>query len=107
MHLSLINENSILESVLLGRADQMGPDPDYATLYDPKSKAHLLAGTYPKEAALMGEMAAFKTVQKNTVSKSFNQIPFRIAIRFSQEILALSLMIFLSNPIYCPYGKVS
>lgn len=62
MHLSLINENSILESVLLGRADQLGPEPDYATLYDPKSKAHLLAGTYPKEAALVEEMAAFKTV---------------------------------------------
>ena len=62
MQLQLKNETAPLAVVLLGRADQMGPEPKITALYDPKSKAHLAAGTYPKEQDMITELAAFKSV---------------------------------------------
>ena len=61
MQLHLRDETAPLISVLIGRADQMGPLPNLEDLYDPKSKAHLLAGTYPKESDLIQEINAFKS----------------------------------------------
>ncbi|MGC6422315.1 MAG: dimethylarginine dimethylaminohydrolase family protein [Flavobacteriaceae bacterium] len=62
MELHLVDETAPLEAVVLGRADQMGGLPILEDLYDPKSKAHLLDGTYPVETDLVNEMNAFKKV---------------------------------------------
>ena len=37
-----------LQCVLLGVADQSGPIPKYEEAYDPKSRLHILKGTYPR-----------------------------------------------------------
>jgi N-dimethylarginine dimethylaminohydrolase len=58
------NEINTLQSVVLGRADSNGPAPTPEQCYDPKSREHALAGTYPKEADMIKEMAAFEAVLK-------------------------------------------
>ena len=58
------DEISPLKSVILGRADSLGPVPTAEQCYDPKSREHVLAGTYPKEADMVQEMAAFEQVLK-------------------------------------------
>ncbi len=60
----IIDEISPLESVILGRADSNGPIPTPGQCYDPKSKEHVLNGTYPKETDMIVEMTAFETVLK-------------------------------------------
>ncbi len=56
------DEISPLISVILGRADQNGSTPSPESCYDPKSKAHVLAGIYPKEEDMVKEMEAFEKV---------------------------------------------
>ncbi len=58
------DEISPLQSVILGRADKNGPPPTPEKCYDPKSKQHVLAGTYPKEADMIQEMEAFAQILK-------------------------------------------
>ncbi len=58
------DEISPLKSVILGRADSPGPVPAPEQCYDPKSREYVLAGTYPKEADMIKEMAAFEQVLK-------------------------------------------
>ncbi len=58
------DEVSPLKSVILGRADSPGPMPTPEQCYDPKSREHVLAGTYPKEKDMVNEMAAFEQVLK-------------------------------------------
>ena len=52
----VLDETAPLEAVILGTANQMGGVPDINKTYDPKSKEHILAGTFPKEADLTKEM---------------------------------------------------
>ncbi len=58
------NEIDPLKSVILGRADANGVVPTAGQCYDPKSREHVLAGTYPKEADMVKEMAAFEQILK-------------------------------------------
>ena len=77
MQLHLRDETAPLISVLIGRADQMGSLPSLTDLYDPKSKAHLLAGTYPKEADLIAEINALKNVLEKHGVKVFQPDPLK------------------------------
>jgi len=43
----------------LGRANKNGPAPTPEECYDPKSKHHVLNGTYPTEEDMVGEMEEF------------------------------------------------
>ena len=56
------DEISPLQSVILGRADKNGNPPTPEQCYDPKSRQHVLAGTYPKEADMVKEMEAFAQI---------------------------------------------
>ncbi len=66
------NESADLESVLLGIANDFGGEPPVDEAYDPKSKEHINAGTFPVESDLLGEMEAF-----NAVFKKYNIEVFR------------------------------
>ncbi len=59
---SIKDEIAPLKSVILGRADSPGPTPTPEQCYDPKSREHVLKGTYPKEEDMVKEMEAFKNV---------------------------------------------
>jgi N-dimethylarginine dimethylaminohydrolase len=60
--LNIKNETSRLKTVILGIANNNGPIPKPEDCYDPKSKQHVLAGTYPKEKDMIAEMEAFNNV---------------------------------------------
>ena len=58
------DETATLEAVVLGIATEFGGTPMHEEAYDPKSKEHINAGTFPVEKDLLIEMAAFKAVFK-------------------------------------------
>lgn len=64
LHLNVNDEISPLKAVVLGTAKSCGPTPTPEEAYDPKSLEHILAGTYPKEEDMIGEMEAFAAVFK-------------------------------------------
>ena len=62
LQLNIQNETSRLRAVVLGSAVSNGPTPSPEQCYDPKSREHVLAGTYPKEKDMMLEMEAVAQV---------------------------------------------
>jgi len=60
--LKVENETAKLKSVILGVANQNGPTPKIEDCYDPKSKLHVLAGTYPSEKDMIFEIETFNEV---------------------------------------------
>ena len=64
MKLHINNETSRLRAVVLGTAESNGPIPTMEEAYDPKSKEHIKAGTYPKEEDMVKEIEAVASVLK-------------------------------------------
>ncbi len=64
LSLNIQNETSRLRAVVLGTARSNGPTPSAEECYDPKSKEHVLAGTYPQEADMIPEMESVAEVLK-------------------------------------------
>lgn len=60
--LHVTDETSRLKAVILGIAEANGPVPTIEEAYDPKSKRHIKAGTYPKESDMVDEMEAVSAV---------------------------------------------
>ncbi|MFY0603583.1 MAG: amidinotransferase [Flavobacteriaceae bacterium] len=82
LKLNIKNETSRLRAVVLGTAKSNGPTPLLEECYDPKSKEHVMAGTYPLEEDMILEMEAVAAVFKKydvqvfrpEVIKDYNQI---------------------------------
>lgn len=82
LQLNIQNETSRLRAVILGIASSNGGIPKLEDCYDPKSREHVLAGTYPKEEDMIQEMeAVVKVLKKYEVNvfrpdiiKNYNQI---------------------------------
>ncbi|MGY5848946.1 dimethylarginine dimethylaminohydrolase family protein [Salegentibacter sp. F14] len=82
MNLHITNETSRLRAVVLGTAESFGGTPDICEAYDPKSREHIKAGTYPIEEDMVKEMdAVAKVFEKYNVKvyrpkvlKDYNQI---------------------------------
>ena len=64
LKININNETSKLESVLLGSAISNGPTPNIEDCYDPKSKEHILNGTYPLEKEMIAELSSFENILK-------------------------------------------
>ena len=62
LDLNIQNETSRLRTVVLGTAFHNGPIPTIEECYDPKSKIHVIAGTYPKEQDMIVEMESVARV---------------------------------------------
>lgn len=60
--LNIKDETSRLRAVVLGTAKSMGGIPPLEEAYDPKSRLHIAAGTYPNETAMMEEMNAVTAI---------------------------------------------
>lgn len=71
LQLNIQNETSKLKAVVLGTAKSNGPTPKVEECYDPKSKEHVLAGTYPKEEDMIVEIEAFANILKKYDVKVF------------------------------------
>ena len=82
LQLNIQHETSRLRAVVLGSAVSNGPTPTSEQCYDPKSREHVLAGTYPKEKDMMLEMEAVAQVFRKydvqvfrpKIIKEYNQI---------------------------------
>jgi len=62
MKINIKNESGKLKAVVLGIADDFGGTPKVEECYDPKSRAHVLAGTYPTNEACVKEMDALAEI---------------------------------------------
>ena len=62
LDLNIQNETSRLRTVVLGTAFHNGPISTIEECYDPKSKIHVIAGTYPKEQDMIFEMESVARV---------------------------------------------
>ena len=60
--IKILDETAPLEAVILGSAKSMGGTPPLEKTYDPKSRQHILAGTFPQEADLVEEMEGVRKV---------------------------------------------
>jgi N-dimethylarginine dimethylaminohydrolase len=62
MEIYVNDETSPLRAVVLGSARNFGGTPSLDEAYDPKTKEHILAGTFPVEDDLIREMDGFRDV---------------------------------------------
>ncbi len=62
LQLNIQNETSRLRAVVLGISESNGPVPKLEEAYDPKSREHIRAGTYPKIEDMVAEMKALAAV---------------------------------------------
>jgi len=101
LQLNVKNETSRLRAVILGTAESNGSIPSLEECYDPKSREHVLAGTYPKEEDMMKEMeAVVKVFEKYDVKvfrpeviKDCNQIFARdIALVIDDKIIDCNIL---------------
>jgi len=82
LSLHVTDETSRLKAVVLGIARKIGEQPSLADAYDPKSKEHIKAGTYPEEQDMVSEIKAVEAVLKKynvevfrpKVIQNYNQI---------------------------------
>ena len=92
IRINITNETTELKAVLIGIADDFGGTPKLTECYDPKSKEHVIAGTYPKNDDCILEMNALvKVFEKYNIKifrpeniKGLNQI-FSRDIAFAIE----------------------
>ena len=62
MKINIENESSKLKAVLVGIANDFGGTPKDEECYDPKSRAYVIAGTFPTNEVCVKEMNALVTV---------------------------------------------
>jgi N-dimethylarginine dimethylaminohydrolase len=68
LNLHVTDETSTLKTVVLGIADGSGKTPKLEDAYDPKSREHIKAGTYPEEVDIARELQNVeKALQKHGV----------------------------------------
>ena len=96
LELNITNEFSRLRAVVLGTANSNGPTPTLQQAYDPKSAAHIKAGTYPTNQDMILEMEGVAavlekygvTVYRPSKIENYNQI-------FSRDIAFVIDNIFI------------
>ena len=101
LKLNVQNETSTLKAVVLGTAKNNGIAPTFEEAYDPKSREHILAGTYPKEEDMVEEIEAFVailekydvTVYRPDILEGVNQIFARdIAFVIEDKIIKSNIL---------------
>jgi N-dimethylarginine dimethylaminohydrolase len=101
MKLNIQNETARLRAVVLGISKSNGPTPRVEDCYDPKSREHVLAGTYPLEEDMIAEVeAVVKILEKYDVKvyrpeviKNYNQIFVRdISFVIEDKIIIANIL---------------
>ena len=62
LRLNVNNETSKLKAVVLGIGNSLGSVPTANECYDPKSRFHVLNGTYPKEVDVISQLDYFNKI---------------------------------------------
>lgn len=101
IHPCINNEFSQLEQVVLGIAKDFGGCPTLSEAYDPKSKQHIIAGTFPKEADIQYELQDFASVLfKHDVNIVYPQSVFNCNQIFTRDVgFVIEDVFFVSNMI--------
>ena len=101
LRLNVNNETSKLKAVVLGIGNSLGSAPTANECYDPKSRFHVLNGTYPNEIDIISQLDCFNkiflkydiNVFRPSILKNVNQI-------FSRDIgFVIGNKFFVSNTI--------
>lgn len=101
MKIHVPNEVNTLKAVVLGSAKSNGPIPSFEEAYDPKSREHIKAGTYPNEADMQLEMEAVAavllkhnvTVYRPEIIEDYNQIFSRdIAFAIDDKLIKANIL---------------
>ena len=101
LRLNVNNETSRLKAVVLGIGNSLGSVPSANECYDPKSRFHVLNGTYPMEIDIISQLDCFNKiflkydikVLRPSILKNVNQI-------FSRDIgFIIENKFFISNTI--------
>ena len=71
MKINIENESGMLKAVVLGIASDFGGTPNVEDCYDPKSRAHVKAGTFPTNDACLKEIDALVAVLEKYDVKVF------------------------------------
>ena len=71
ININIHNETAQLQAVLVGIANDFGGTPRVEDCYDPKSKEHVIAGTYPAEQDLVRELDGLCRILKNNNVRVF------------------------------------
>ena len=97
----ILNETAPLEAVVLGTGESMGGIPTIEETYDPKSKAHVEAGTYPREKDLIEEMGQVAkvfekygvVVYRPRIINDYNQIFARdVAFTIGEQLVVPNII---------------
>jgi N-dimethylarginine dimethylaminohydrolase len=95
------DEWSQLKAVVVGIADSWGPDPLPEEAVDPKSREHILAGTYPSESDVLNELNKLAsllesegiTVYRPEIVNDLNQVFARdVGIVIGNKFLRTSMI---------------
>jgi len=109
MKLKVNNETDMLKEVIVGISNDMGGVPNIEDCYDPKSKQHVLAGTYPNEKDCEKELYALvQVLEKYDVKvyypdniKDVNQIFTRdVAFVIDDKIVLSNVIVNRSKELY-------
>ena len=101
LRLNVNNETSRLKAVVLGIGNSLGSVPTANECYDPKSRFHILNGTYPMEIDIIPQLDSLNKVFlkynikvfRPSILKNYNQI-------FSRDIgFVIGNKFFISNTI--------
>jgi N-dimethylarginine dimethylaminohydrolase len=95
------NEWSTLKTVIVGSANSWGPNPTPEQAVDPKSREHLLAGTYPTESDVRSELSSLvsllesegvEVLRPNTV-EDLNQVFSRdVGVVITDKLVRTSMI---------------
>lgn len=71
LNLNVKDETSRLKAVVLGTGESFGGTPKYEDAYDPKSKEHIIKGTFPSEDDIKNQMDGFRRLLEKYDVKVF------------------------------------
>ncbi len=98
LKLNIQNETGSLIAVVVGIADDFGGTPDLELCYDPKSKAHVVSGKFPKQEDLLLEMQSFISILEKYNIKVYRPSN----IQGINQIFARDIAFVIEDKIFIP-----
>ncbi len=98
LKLNIQNETGSLIAVVVGIADDFGGTPDLELCYDPKSKAHVVSGKFPKQEDLLLEMQFFISILEKYNIKVYRPSN----IQGINQIFARDIAFVIEDKIFMP-----
>ena len=98
LKLNIQNETGSLIALVVGIADDFGGTPDLELCYDPKSKAHVVSGKFPRQEDLLLEMQSFISILEKYNIKVYRPSN----IQGINQIFARDIAFVIEDKIFIP-----